>query len=93
MLVGLHVTIALSSIGYTTYLFIRPSQIKFYVSYGLIGLTIASGTYLVVSTHSRLLPACMAGLIYLGIMSVGVVLSHLRFKQVAVKVHQHDERS
>lgn len=72
MIVLLHVLIALSSVAYTTYLYFRPTKRKFYAAYGLIGATLASGTYLVISTHSPLLSSCVTGLVYLGIVSAGV---------------------
>ncbi len=68
----LHIVVALSSIVYTTYLYLRPSKRKFYAAYGLIAATLASGTYLVVSTHSPLLSSCATGLIYLGVVSAGI---------------------
>lgn len=76
MIVLLHVLIALSSIAFTTYLYLRPSKRKFYASYGLIAATLASGTYLVASTHSPLLSSCMTGLIYLGVVTFGVLTAH-----------------
>lgn len=79
MIVLAHVLIALSSMAYTTYLFISPTKNKFYVSYAFIGATLASGTYLVLSTHSRLLPACEAGLFYLVIVTSGVLAAHRKF--------------
>jgi len=87
MIVLAHVLIALSSVLYTSYLFLRPSKAKFYVSYGLIGLTLASGTYLVVSTHSRLLPACEAGLLYLGVVLAGLISAHYRLANASDKLH------
>jgi hypothetical protein len=91
MFVVLHVTIALSSMGYATYMLFSPSTSKFYVSYGLVALTLISGTYLIISTHSRLLPACISGLVYLGIMFVGIVAAHIRFKRVEAKVPRTDK--
>jgi len=79
MILIAHIAAALLSIAYTTYLFISPSRANFFVNYGLIGLTLASGTYLVVSSHSRLLPACTAGLIYIGCISVATALARSRF--------------
>lgn len=79
MLVLVHVMIALSSMAYTTYLYIRPSKRRFHVAYGLITATLGSGTYLVISTHSPLLSSCMAGLIYLGAVSAGVYAASRRF--------------
>lgn len=72
MIVLLHVLIALSSVAWTTYLYFAPTKGKFYAAYGLIGATLASGTYLVISTHSPLLSSCVTGLIYLGIVLTGV---------------------
>ncbi len=93
MLLLTHITIALASIVQTTYLLIRPSQKKFYVSYALVGLTIASGSYLIIASHAKLLPACEAGLTYLGIMTVGIVLSHIRFNRQVVKLESKDKNS
>ncbi len=55
MIILIHVLIALASIISTTVLAFFPSVVKMRISYGLIPLTLASGTYLAVSTHSPLL--------------------------------------
>jgi len=68
MLILLHVVIALSSIAWTGYVFFAPSAGKLSVSYGLIAGTLASGTYLVIRTHSPLLQSCITGLVYLAIV-------------------------
>ncbi len=73
MIVLLHVLTALASMIYTSYLFFAPSKSKFKVAYSLIGLTLVSGTYLVVSRHSPLLQTCTTGLVYLGAVSIGIV--------------------
>ena len=80
MIVLLHVFIALSSIAYTTYLYFRPSHRGFFASYGLITATLASGTYLVVSTHAPLFSACTSGLTYIGIVTV---ISGLAYRKLA----------
>lgn len=72
MIILLHILIALSSIAWTTHLYFAPTKRKFYAAYGLIGATLASGTYLVVSTRSPLLSSCVTGLFYLGIVLTGV---------------------
>ncbi len=84
MLVFLHVIIALGSVVFTTYLFFYPTRYKFFAAYGLVAATLASGTYLVVSTHARLLQACTSGLIYLAVVSTGIALA--RHKFVADKI-------
>ena len=81
----LHIIIALSSVAYTTYLFFAPSQTKFYVSYGLVALTIASGTYLVVSTSTPILKVCTTGLIYIAVVSIGIVAAHRRFARANIR--------
>jgi hypothetical protein len=58
--------VALTSIAYSAFVFLSPSKTRLQVSYGLVAATLASGTYLVLSTHSPMLQACMMGLIYTG---------------------------
>lgn len=79
MLVLVHVAIAFSSMLYTTYLYFRPSRRGFYAAYSLIAATLASGTYLVVSAHSPLLPSCVSGLVYLAAVSAGLFIASRRF--------------
>ncbi len=73
MTLVLHILIALSSLAYTTYLFFTPSRAKLRLSYGLVAATLASGTYLVVSTHTAILQSCLTGLLYLGLDSLGIL--------------------
>lgn len=68
-----HVLVALSSIALTSYAYVRPSVVKLKISYSLIGLTIASGTYLVYSAPAHMLNSCIEGLVYIAIVSVGTV--------------------
>ena len=72
MIILLHVIIALTSIVSTTVLAFIPSRFKMRVSFGLIAATLASGTYLVVSTHSPLVSSCLTGLAYLSVALAGV---------------------
>ena len=73
MLILIHVILALSSIVSSSYSFIRPSKAKLNLTYGLAVGTLASGSYLVISTSSGLVSACVTGLIYLGIVSLGIL--------------------
>jgi hypothetical protein len=75
MLLLTHLVIALSSLIYTTYLYVRPSRAKVKVAYVLVAGTLASGTWLVVGTHAALLSSCISGLVYLGAVTVGLALS------------------
>lgn len=62
-----HITIALFSVIYTAYTFLKPSATKLAGSYSLVGLTIGSGTYLVISMRANMVRACVTGLVYLAI--------------------------
>jgi hypothetical protein len=78
MLIIFHVLVALGSMLNSTILFFSPSQFRLYASYIMIALTLASGTYLVIITHSRLLQACAMGLVYLAVVSAGTVAGHYK---------------
>jgi hypothetical protein len=84
----IHVIIALSSIGLTTYAYLRPSSRVLRGAYGAIGLTIASGVYLVVVMPSHMLQACMSGLLYLGFVSIGIIAARSRLarRQAALDI-------
>jgi len=76
MIVLFHVMIALAGIVLSTFSYFSPSKAKLRISYGLVGLTFVSGTYLVVSTHANLISACVTGVIYLAIVSFALILAH-----------------
>ena len=79
MLLLAHILIALSSLGFTTHLYFSSTKVKFKVAYGLIGGTLASGTALVIATHSPMLSSCITGLAYLGAVSFGLFVAHRKF--------------
>lgn len=85
MILILHIFVALTSIISSTVAYLSPTKTKLRTTYGLIALTLASGTYLVWSTHSPLVTSCITGLLYLGVVLSGVVaasrkLAHERRK-------------
>jgi hypothetical protein len=73
MILLLHITIALSSVAFTTYAFFHPSKPKMKTSYGLVAATVASGTLLAVSNLSHILHTCIVGLLY--IVGITVILA------------------
>ena len=83
MIVLLHVIIALLSIGFTTYAYFRPSDLKLKLAYGLVGAMFISGIYLVWTAPAHMLEACMSGLVYLGIISVGIVAAKAKLAGLA----------
>lgn len=71
-----HIVIALSSLIYTTYALFSPSAKKLQTSYALVGLTLATGTVMVIQNPSHLMQGCMTGLLYVGIITVAIVSAH-----------------
>jgi hypothetical protein len=76
MLVVLHVGIALASLIYAGYVYLSPSKAKIYGAYALVAATLTSGTALTIATHAALLSVCMTGLLYLGVVSAGIIAAH-----------------
>lgn len=88
MILLTHVIIALTSLGVATWAVISPSRAKLRANYALIAATLASGTWLVIATHSPLLSSCMTGLIYLGAVTTGVVVSARRLAREVVRTNE-----
>lgn len=74
----LHVSMALSSIVFSTVLIIAPVARRFKVAYGLVAATLVSGIGLVIVSHSNLLSACQSGITYLVIASVLLAVAQRR---------------
>lgn len=85
MLLLLHILTALTSVGFTVYLYFSPSTAKLRVSYGLLAGTISTGTVLVVVTHSPILQSCITGLSFVGISLVGILLTKHKMAKSEVK--------
>jgi hypothetical protein len=69
MMVLIHVLIAVSSLLFTVITFLKPSKTRLRIVQTLIVSTLASGTYLVINTHSNMVSVCFSGLMYLGFVS------------------------
>lgn len=82
MLIITHVLIALSSVTSSIYLFFRPKKRNFNITYLLIGSTFITGTYLVITTHSSISHACIAGIVYLLVVMAGVIPAQIRLKKM-----------
>ncbi len=84
MLLLTHIAIALSSLLFTTFLYFKPSQSKIYASYTLIGLTLGTGTVLILMHPASLSKTWMSGLVYFAITVTGTILASQ--KLAAVKI-------
>ena len=78
MLLLSHVFIALIGMGVAAAAYVLPSQIKLYGAYGFAVATLATGTALLLGSPSHLVPACISGLLYFGV--VGAVIFAARAK-------------
>ncbi|MNH50037.1 hypothetical protein D3C85_1063020 [compost metagenome] len=78
MVVFLHVVIAVLSIIFAGYLYMRPSRKGLTVSYSLMAATLGSGFYLVLSAPAHMIEACLMGVAYLVIVSTMTVASRVK---------------
>ena len=85
MILLTHILIALISVIFTTLVFIAPTKSRLQTSMVLVGLTLASGTYLVLSTHSHMIEACTMGLIYTGASSYGILAARQKLAGAYIK--------
>lgn len=84
MALSIHIFIAFLSVIYSTYLFIKPSKLKLFISYGLVASTLVTGSYLIVVNPSHMVQACVVGLIYVGVVLIEIILA--RTKLVKQKI-------
>ncbi len=68
-----HIIIAIAGIVSSGIAYLSPSQARLNLSYGLVAGTLASGTYLVISTSSDLVSSCVTGLVYLAGVSLAII--------------------
>lgn len=73
MILILHIAIALSSVGFTGYVFLHPSKKRLMISYLWVATTIITGTYLIIMAPAHMVSACMTGLVYLGFVFSGIL--------------------
>jgi hypothetical protein len=81
----LHIGVALSGLLVTTIAYFRPSVGLLRTAYVLAGLTLASGTYLMVLSPSHLMQACITGLVYFAFVTFGIVSARKKLAAVPVK--------
>ncbi len=81
MLILIHVIIALASVAVASLGIAKPSVKNLKANYGLIAATVASGTYLLVTTPGHMLEACIMGLAYTIAVSILTVGVHVRLRR------------
>ena len=83
----IHIIIAIASIGLASYAYFRPSANTLKGAYVSAGLTLASGFYLVWTTPSHMLQACMSGVAYLAVVTVAIMAARAKLAQSTLKQH------
>ena len=73
MLLVTHILIALASVGFSLFTYLSPSQIKLKAANAFVGLTVISGTVLVINLKTGLVRACMTGLLFVGFSLAGII--------------------
>lgn len=90
MVLLIHITIAISSILVAFYTLFSPTKNRLRASYVLTGLTLASGSYLVIAGQSNLLHACISGLAYLTVAYTAIIAAQKRFNLQSVDISNSD---
>ena len=81
MLLLSHITIAILSLLFATRMAVRPSAKQVKASYVLAGLTLGTGTVLILTTGSALLQACASGIVYFSAMLVLIHIARTKLEQ------------
>lgn len=79
MILLLHIGIALGSLGFIIPLYLQPSRAKMLAMGSMIAGTLASGVYLILSTHVSMVHVCVSGLVYLAIAGAGMAAAGRKF--------------
>ncbi len=73
-----HIIIALTGIGITTILLLKPSEKKLNTSFLFLVGTLTTGTILVLSTPGHMLQSCVMGIIYTAFVVGGISIAKRR---------------
>lgn len=81
MIIITHIFLAILSILTATYVLFKPSYKGLIFSYLMVGSVLISGTYLVVSTKSSILSACITGLAYTVLVTATLLFAEKRLQK------------
>lgn len=73
MVLAVHIAIAVSSVIYSAFLLAAPSNKRFKFTYFMVGLTILSGTILVIRQPAQMTRACLTGIFFIGAVCAVIV--------------------
>lgn len=78
MLVAIHILVAIVGLASSAAALLSPSKTKIRATYGMAGLIIISGTILIINSHAAILPSCVTGLGFVGIVLAGAAVAQRR---------------
>jgi hypothetical protein len=82
----LHIAVAFASIIFTTLAYFALSRWALVTAYVTAGATLATGIALVIISPSTMLHVCIAGITYLTVVSLGIVLARGRIRRLATEI-------
>ena len=85
MIILTHVLVALLSIVYTSFAYLKPTPSKLPTTYLLFILTLISGTYLVWIKPTHLAQSCLMGLAYFTFVAFGIVSTTRKLAKESVR--------
>lgn len=78
MLLISHILIALTSLLTAGLAFFKPTTKRLRISYVLVGLTVASGSVLIVERPAHMVQSCTTGLVYLAVVFAAIIAAHYK---------------
>ena len=70
MIIGIHVILALASLGLSSYNYFNPGSLKLRAGYSLAVGTLASGVALIFVNNASIIRTCLTGIVFFGIVSI-----------------------
>ncbi|HSW79467.1 MAG TPA: hypothetical protein VLG47_01700 [Candidatus Saccharimonadales bacterium] len=73
-----HILVAFGGLISSAAALLSPSKTKIRLTYGFAAMIVASGTILVIQSHAAILPSCITGLGFVGVVLAGAVAAQRR---------------
>ena len=86
MILAAHIIIAIGSVLQATMASLRPSIQKVEAAYGLVALTLISGTYLTLTHPDHMAASCVTGVLYISIVFAALLGAHRKLANATIRV-------
>ncbi|HLE49387.1 MAG TPA: hypothetical protein VI819_05150 [Patescibacteria group bacterium] len=78
----IHIFLALTSVLYSFYTSITPSNRKVFVTGIAFLATLASGALLTITTHANIVKVCISGVVYSAIVLTNIIITRKKILRV-----------